>query len=259
MTKQTDRAEAFAALHVKGKPLILFNAWDAGTAAAAAAAGARAIATGSWSVAAAHGFGDGEKLPLDLAIANLERIVAAVDLPVSLDFESGYGRAADAVGANVARVIAAGAVGINLEDQVIGGEGLYPVADQAERVAAAAEAGDKAGVPFFVNARTDLFLKTPAAKHDSALLDQALERAEACAMTGASGFFAPGLVDEGLIGRLCKGCRLPVNLLIFPNIPPNPRLAELGVARISYGPWPYRTMMKSFEEAARDAFASLGG
>jgi 2-methylisocitrate lyase-like PEP mutase family enzyme len=258
MPSQNEKAKALASFHVKGSPLILFNAWDAGTAAAAAKAGARAVATGSWSVAAAHGFGDGESLPLDLAVASLERIVAAVELPVTIDLESGYGRAPESVAVSVARVIAAGAVGFNLEDQVIGGEGLYAVADQAARVAAAREACRRAGVEAWLNARTDLFLKAPAASHDGKLLDQALERAAAYAKAGASGFFAPGLVDEGLIGRLCESSPLPVNLLIFPNIPPNRRLAELGVARISYGPWPYRTMMKSFEDAARDAHGSLG-
>jgi 2-methylisocitrate lyase-like PEP mutase family enzyme len=125
MTSQNDRAETFRRLHVKGSPLVLFNAWDAGSAQAVARGGAAAIATGSWSVAGAHGFGDGEKLPLDLVIDNIARVVAAVDLPVSLDFEGGYARAPRELSANLARVIGAGAVGINLEDQVIGGEGFY--------------------------------------------------------------------------------------------------------------------------------------
>src|SRR5438045_1994930 len=87
---QAEKARAFAALHVPGNPVILFNAWDAGSAKAVADAGAKAIATGSWSVAAAHGFFDAEGLPLDLAIANAARVAAAVQLPVTLDFEGGY-------------------------------------------------------------------------------------------------------------------------------------------------------------------------
>ena len=140
MATQSERAETFASLHVKGRPVVLFNIWDAGSAQAVARTGATALATGSWPVAAAHGAGDGEHLSLDLALANLERIVAAVDLPVSLDFESGYGRTADQVAANAGRVVTAGAVGINLEDRIIGEDGLYASPDHAARVAGAVQA-----------------------------------------------------------------------------------------------------------------------
>lgn len=253
MTSRNDRARAFAALHVKGDPLVLYNAWDAGSAQAVARGGAKAIATGSWSVAGAHGFGDGEKLPLDLVVANLERMVAAVDLPVSLDFEGGYARAAVEVGRNVARVLAAGAVGINLEDQAIGGEGLVSRGEQAARIAAARRAADTTGA--FVNARCDHFLKTKGAEHDDALLARVIERAAVYADAGAHGFFAPGLVDERLIGLLCEKVALPVNVLVFPATPPRTRLAELGVARISHGPGPWRRAMQALEEAAREAQA----
>ncbi|HEY8051463.1 MAG TPA: isocitrate lyase/phosphoenolpyruvate mutase family protein, partial [Steroidobacteraceae bacterium] len=110
------RAEAFRALHVAGRPLVLFNVWDAGSAKAVAAAGASAIATGSWSVAAANGFTDGEQIPLDMALENLRRIVAATVLPVTVDLESGYGKSAVEVGRTIGRAIEAGAVGCNLED-----------------------------------------------------------------------------------------------------------------------------------------------
>jgi 2-methylisocitrate lyase-like PEP mutase family enzyme len=85
----SQKASAFAALHVRGTPLIIYNAWDVGSANAVAAAGAKAIGTGSWSVAAAYGFEDGENLPLDRVLDIASRIVRAVDLPVTLEFESG--------------------------------------------------------------------------------------------------------------------------------------------------------------------------
>jgi len=254
MAKQNDRAETFRRLHVKGQPLVLFNAWDAGSAQAVARGGAAAIATGSWSVAGAHGYGDGEKMPIDLVVESIARIAAAVDLPVSLDFEGGYGRAPQDVGANLARVIEAGAIGINIEDQMIGGEGFYSAKEQASRIAACRAIADGAGHPaFFVNARCDMFLKSKAEEHDEAMLDQVLERAAAYAVAGADGFFAPGLVDETLIGKLCEKATLPVNVLVFPATPPAPRLAELGVARISHGPGPWRRAMIALEEAARAA------
>jgi 2-methylisocitrate lyase-like PEP mutase family enzyme len=256
MPAQLERAAAFHRLHVKGNPLVLYNIWDAGTAQAVARAGAQAIATGSWSVAAAHGFADGERLPFELALVNLREIVAAVELPVTIDLEAGYGAAPDAVAASTTKALQAGAIGFNLEDQIIGADTLYSVADQGSRVRAARQAADRAGLPAYINARTDLFLNADPARHDHALVAAALERAVAYAAAGASGFFAPGLIDESLIERLCKACPLPVNILVRPNAPSAKRLAALGVARISYGPGPYRLAMQSIEDAARQAHSS---
>src|SRR5438477_3202215 len=168
----------FAALHVPGNPLVLYNVWDAGSAQAVAKAGAKAIATGSASVAAANGFGDGEEVPMEFALANAGRIVAAVDLPVSVDFEGGYAAEPEAAARNAARLAGIGAVGCNFEDQVVGTDQLYLVADHAARIAAVRHAG---GSDFFINARTDIFLKAPIETHDSAMVDLALERAGAYA------------------------------------------------------------------------------
>src|SRR4051794_12810049 len=126
----------FARLHIAGDPLVLFNAWDAGSAAAVAKSGTKAIATGSASVSMANGFGDGEEVPIDFAIANAARIAGAVDLPVTVDFEGGY--AEDSVGltANGRRLAQTGVIGCNFEDQIVGTDRLYEVADQVRRLAA---------------------------------------------------------------------------------------------------------------------------
>ena len=254
MTDQADRARLFHQLHVPGDPVVLYNVWDAGSARAVATAGAKALATGSWSVAAAHGYEDGEKLPLELVLANLARIVATVDLPVTLDFETGYGATPEAVGEGVARALAHGTIGFNLEDRVIGAKSLRSIPAQSARLRAARRAAEESGVPAFLNARTDLFLKADRAAHNRALLAEALERATAYAGAGADGLFVPGLVDEALIGELCQASPLPINAFVLPQAPPARRLAELGVARISHGPGPYRLAMKTIEDAARAAF-----
>ncbi len=245
------KAETFAALHRRGDPLILFNAWDAGSARVVASAGAEAIATGSWSVAAAHGFDDGEALPLDAALASAARIVAAVGLPVTIDFEGGYGASVAEIGENFARLAETGAVGANFEDQVVGGEGLHAAGIQAERISAARRA---VGEGFFVNARTDLFLQAARDTHES-LIDEAIARARTYAKAGASGFFVPGLADPDLIAGVCAASPLPVNVMKMPGTPTRASLAALGVARISYGPGPYRIAMTALEEAARRVYA----
>ena len=253
---QREYAQQFHALHQRGKPLVLFNCWDAGSAKAVAASGASAIATGSWSVASAHGFDDSEQLPLELVLANLRRIVAAVSLPVTLDFESGYAREASALQANIAAVIAAGAVGINFEDQIVGGSGMYAPDVQAKRIAAVRAAADSHDFPLFINARTDVFLQADAATHNEALLEQVIVRANAYAAAGASGFFAPGLRDLKLIETLCQASPLPVNIMMAPGMCSVAELAAVGVARASYGPFPYRQVMAGLQEAAAAALRS---
>lgn len=241
---------AFTALHIPGDPLVLYNCWDAGSAKAAERAGAPAVASGSWSVAVANGYQDGHDMPVDAMLAVAERIVGAVAVPVSIDFEGGYAVDARATAVNVARLAALGAVGANFEDQVVGGEGLHPTAFQAERIAAVRAA---VGADFFLNARTDLFLKARAESHDKALVDAAIERAHAYADAGANGFFAPGLAEPALVERLTRAVRLPVNLMAFPGCPDRAVWASAGVARISHGPFPYRAALAAYETGAQAA------
>ncbi|HET9811149.1 MAG TPA: isocitrate lyase/phosphoenolpyruvate mutase family protein [Sphingomicrobium sp.] len=246
--------ETFTSLHVPGDPLILYNVWDAGSARAVAVAGAKAIATGSHPVGDASGFGDGQKVPLDFVLENARRVVEAVELAVTVDFESAYAVDPDETGANVAKLKATGAVGCNFEDQVIGGEGLHPLDLQCRRIEAIRKA---VGPDFFINARTDLLLKTQ--EHDSALIDEAIERGRAFADSGASGFFVPRLADPRQVERVVRDVPLPLNLIAFPGAPANRDWANAGVARISYGPFAHRALMKQLEEAARAALSSLNG
>ena len=249
--------EAFAALHVPGDPVILYNVWDAGSAKAVAEAGAKAIATGSHPVGDASGFGDAQQVPLDFVLDNARRVVGAVDLPVTVDFESAYAVDPEEAGANVAKLRATGAVGCNFEDQVIGGAngsgGLHPLDLQRRRVEAIRKA---VGTDFFINARTDLLLKTQV--HDDSLIDEVIERGRAFADAGASGFFVPRLSDVRHVERVVREVPLPLNLIAFPGAPPNRDWANAGAARISYGPFPHKALMKQLEEAAREALNSVG-
>lgn len=254
MTNQSQKAAAFREMHVRGKPLVLLNVWDAGSARAIVAGGGTAIATGSWSVAAANNYADGENLPFELAMDNLRRIVSAVgDVPVTIDIESGYGRTADEVGDSVRRTLDAGAIGCNIEDSLPRDGSLRAIAEQAQRIRAARAAADDRAIPCFINARTDVFFQREV-KHDDAAVDAALARARAYADSGADGLFAPGLVDEGLIARLAAESPLPLNIMVSSGTPPPERLAHCGVARISHGPIPYLQAMKMLEDLARTRY-----
>jgi 2-methylisocitrate lyase-like PEP mutase family enzyme len=251
--EQKRKVETFRNLHIRGNPIVLFNAWDAGSAKAVVAGGAKAIGTSSWSVAAANGFGDGERIPLDLAMNNLRRIVSAVEVPVTVDLESGYGDAPDAVGMTIGMAIEVGAAGCNLEDSFPANGELRKPGDQVDRISCARQVADEANIRFFINARTDVFFRLPREHHDNAILEIAIERARLYAEAGADGLFAPGLVDIDLIRRLADASRLPVNVMVVDETPSVGMLAQNGVARVSYGPRPYLLAMKTLEEAARAA------
>jgi 2-methylisocitrate lyase-like PEP mutase family enzyme len=232
MTRQHDRAAAFHALHVPGTPLVLPNAWDAVSARLVEEAGAAAVATTSAGLVWALGAPDGERVDRDAALAAVGRIARAVTVPVSADIESGYAPDAEGVAGTVRAVLAAGAVGVNIEDAVHGaaaGGPLRGVAEQAERIAAAREAADTAGVPLFVNARIDTFLGGAGG------VDVTLERAAAFRAAGADGIFVPGAVDPGTVTELVAGVDAPLNVMAGPGAPPVAELAALGVARVSTG------------------------
>ncbi|WP_035798927.1 isocitrate lyase/PEP mutase family protein [Kitasatospora mediocidica] len=254
-----DQALALRELHVPGRPLVLANVWDPGTARVVASAGAAALATTSAGVSWALGAPDGEGLGRDRTVELTARVAAAVDLPVTADLEGGYGATPEEVALSVHQVLAAGAVGINLEDGLHGSDPAYPdgtplrtVEDAAARIAAARAAADAAGIPLFINARTDLFLYRvgdPATR-----VEQVLVRAAAYAEAGADGIFVPQAPPEA-IGLLASTLTLPLNVMVGPGSPTVPELAALGVARISAGA---ALALASFDTVRRAAAELFG-
>ncbi|MCY7363816.1 MAG: isocitrate lyase/phosphoenolpyruvate mutase family protein [Frankiaceae bacterium] len=207
--------------------------------------GTAALATASHSIAASHGYPDGEQIPLDLMIAAVGRIAAAVDLPVTADLEAGYGDP----GATISRAIDVGVVGANLEDQ------LTPLVQAARAVEAAVAAGERAGVPFVLNARTDAFLKA-GDKDPAAVLADAVERGRADLDAGASTFFAPGRLDEATVTRLVEALGPQrLNVIGVPGSLPLATLQRLGVARVSYGPWSQNVALTALAALAEDVLA----
>ncbi|MBA4492196.1 isocitrate lyase/phosphoenolpyruvate mutase family protein [Paracoccus sp. S1E-3] len=243
---------SFASLHQPGNPLVLFNIWDAGSARAVAGAGAAALATGSASVAGALGYEDGQTLPFDLLLTVVARIRAVSDLPLSVDFEAGYADTPADMAENAAGLADLGVVGINLEDGLPPAGGIRAAPEQAGLIAAI-----RARTDLFINARTDLFLQNPAGTH-SELIEEALERASTYAEAGADGFFVPGLVDPDLIAAVCRRSPLPVNIMKSPAAPSIGHLARLGVARVSFGPFPWREAMDGLGRAFRDHISRSG-
>jgi 2-methylisocitrate lyase-like PEP mutase family enzyme len=236
MNRDTQRAkaEAFRAMHDRSRILVLPNAWDAMSARVIEEAGARAIATTSAGVAFSVGYPDGEAMPRDEMIAAIARIARVVTIPVSADIESGFAHDAREVAETVRRVIDAGAVGINLEDQIHDGtHSLYDLEVAVQRVRAAREAADSAGVPLVINARTDVYL-LGIGEPDSRF-EHAIRRANAYRKAGADCMFIPTVSQRADIERILPALDGPLNLITVPGIPTIPELERLGVARVSVG------------------------
>src|SRR4051794_22339943 len=226
---QQQYAETFHALHRKGDPLILFNAWDAATAKAIAKT-SPAIATSSGAVASALGYADGENVPLDVVTGLVSRMTAAVSVPVSIDLEAGYGDTPEAAARSATEILKAGAVGINVEDGLSGGRRQLVNPDlHAAKIKAVREAAKDLGVHLFINARTDPFLLKFGSPDEC--MNEAARRAKVYAEAGADGIFVPRLTDLALIEKFVQLTPLPVNILVTPGVPAIPDPAPVGVRR----------------------------
>lgn len=244
MTNSVSNAQLFFDLHIKGNPVIIYNAWDGGSAKTIASCGAKAIATGDHPVGFAHGFGndDFEDFTFEIYLPTIKEIASRIgDLPFSVDISNANNLVGDDLKKRIRTVIDAGAVGINFEDGLTDGGDVLALEDQVKRLQTIRAAADEAGLPLFINARTDLFIHAPQADHE-ALLDAAVLRAEAFEGAGANGFFVPGLLNIELIKKLVSRVQLPINIIRLPGAPSTAELAEAGVARISYGPVPQMAM-----------------
>jgi 2-methylisocitrate lyase-like PEP mutase family enzyme len=234
------RCELLRSLHVPGTPLILPNAWDVASARAVVAAGFPVVATTSGGVAASLGYEDHESAPAEAMLAAAARIAGSVEVPVTVDAEAGYGLTP---GDLVQALFELGAAGCNLEDTDHTAGALADPGRHANRLAAVREAAAARDYGLVVNARIDVFLADRTAPQEG-LLEQAVARARAYRAAGADCVFPIFLVEDDVIAAFVEAVEAPVNILALPQAPPTSRLAELGVARISYGSLPHQRAMQ---------------
>ncbi len=240
-----DTAIELRRLHAAPELLQVVNVWDVASARAVAdLPETRAIATASHSIAATFGYPDGEQIPVDLMLDMVGRIARAVEVPVSADLEAGYGNP----GETIRRAIGEGIVGANLEDA------LKPLAESVAAVEAAVAAADAEGVPFALNARTDVFLRGRDRPRDVNVADT-IERGRAFLEAGATCVFVPGNFGEDIVAELVAGIgERRVSLFGAPDVPAPARLQELGVARLSYGPMTQRVALGALQDLASDLY-----
>lgn len=250
-----DRADRFRSLHQGDEPLRLVNVWDLVSARVAELAGAPALGTSSFAIAVAQGYPDGEHVPWPVVRELVARIVDAVDVPVSVDVEAGRGAAPDAVAATVTDVVDAGGVGINLEDSHPDQPGaLFAVDEQCERLAAARRVADADGVHRFVNARCDVWFGAAVAPEEQ--LAEGRRRVRRYVDAGADGIFLPGLVDVDDLRVMADEAGVPVNVMLWPGVPPVEALRAAGVRRISQGAASFLVALGGLEQTTRSYLAA---
>ena len=244
---QKQKAEKFLSLHKSESMLLLPNIWDPIGARVLEAKGFPAVATASAAISASLGFKDGEKIKFLTHLEIIKRIASSVQIPVTADIESGYASDLPQLKENINLLIDAGAVGINLEDSV-GKEGILRYVDeQAERISAVRETAEKKGIPLVINVRTDCFLRKEEKVLDK-LISEAIKRAEAYIRVGGDCFYPVGVLDLETVKVLRREIKSPINILGSAKSVPLNTLQELGINRVSFGPFIFRSLLKKFSD-----------
>lgn len=256
IVSQMNKAELFLSLHKNNRMLLLPNIWDPIGARILQAKGFPAVATASAAISASLGYKDGEKIKFTTHLDIIRRIVSSVDIPVTADIESGYSSDLSQLKENINLLLDTGVIGINLEDSV-GKEGtLRNIDEQSERISAVREMSEKRGIHLLINARTDVFLSKEN-KPKEKLLPEAIKRAEAYLNAGADCFYPVGVLDLETVKSLRGEIKSPINIIGSAKSVPLITLQEIGINRVSFGPFIFRSLLKKFSDII-DKISNLG-
>jgi len=255
MRAQAEKAEQFRKLHHGPRMLVLANAWDVVSARILEECGHPAIATSSAAVAFSRGYPDGQRIPREEMLDVVARIARAVRVPVTADLEAGYGTTAKDMAETVKAAIEAGAIGMNLEDVTGDDESSHVALPlQAEKIRAIRETAKSLGVPFVLNARTDVYL-IPIGP-EATRFERTVERLRAYRDAGADCLFAPGIYDRETIAKLVKAVPAPINILMQPQCPSLGELEKIGVARVSAGSMLMRAALRVVQRVGKEMLES---
>jgi 2-methylisocitrate lyase-like PEP mutase family enzyme len=234
MLAPSEKAERFRALHRADRLFVLPNAWDVPSARVFEDAGFPAIATSSAGLLVSLGYPDGEGIPRREFLAAIRRIACRLSVPLSADVVAGFGRGPRTTARTVRAVLEAGAIGVNLEDQDPRTERLIPLRRQLAKLRAIREAGEAAGIPVVINARTDALWRGEGGPEER--FREAVRRARAFREAGADCVYPMRLTTAEEIARFLQESPGPLNVMIRPGLPPLEELERLGVRRVSFGP-----------------------
>ena len=249
-SKQQEKAKQFYNLHHSGKLLILPNIWDCLGANLLESLHYPAIATASASVAFTNGYDDGQRISFDSVLALLKKIVSSVSIPVSADIESGFAESDLQLEENTKQLLATGIVGINIEDTDKKTNSILPVETQCEKIKLIKKVSQAVGVPLFINARADVYLRGKDFDSPESKFEEALKRGRAYKAAGADCFYPIAMTRQEDIKRMVEQLQMPVNVITIPGIPELNVLNEIGVARVSLGPSFLKIAIKAMKNLA---------
>lgn len=247
---QKEKAKLFKELHHNGNILVLPNIWDPLGAALLQSLEYPAIATASASVAFANGYDDGEHVPFKDVLTLLSKIAASVNLPVTADIESGYASTQADLQKNIELLLSTGIVGINFEDYDKQTESLFPLEVQCERIGLIRKISEALGLPLFINARTDVYLRGKVFITEEEKLSETIKRGKAYIEAGADCLFPPAMKIKDDLKKLITTLKCPVNVIAIPGIPDFKSLQQIGVARLSLGPGFLKVAIKAMKDVA---------
>ena len=262
-TSQNDKASSFLQLHTEPKLLLLPNIWNPIGARILAGKGYPAIATASAAISASLGYPDGEVISKNTMLHELERICDAVTIPVTADIESGYAKSLSELDETIHEVLNTGAIGINIQDSVEEGGPLRNLDEQCRRIAQIRATADSLNVHLFINARIDAFVSDQFSSADE-IMAVAVRRAQAYADAGADAVYPMGPGDRATVKQLRGRIQLPLNILAAPGAAPLKWLQSMGINRVSFGPYIFRSCRQKFANIADELmelgdYASFGG
>ncbi len=249
LRSQKEKAEVLLSLHTNRKLLVLPNVWNPLSARILEKKGYPAVATASAAISASLGYQDGEKIKRATVIDLTERIARSVDVPVTADIETGYGDSLSELEVTAQQVIESGVVGVNIEDGLAWGGALRSIEDQCRRIATLRQFADRHGVHLVINARTDSFVSSSFTNKEEAV-EEAVARAKAFSEAGADCFYPIGPGDEATVRLLRDRIESPINILVSPTAAPLSVMQDIGVNRVSFGPFIFRSCVRKFKDIA---------
>lgn len=252
-TPQAEKAKIFLKLHYGHNLLILPNIWDPIGARILESKGYPAVATASSAISASLGYEDGEKIKLSTHTEIIERIVRSVNIPVSADIESGYSSSISGLKESLGKIINTGIAGINIEDSIVEGETIRPIDEQCERITLIREISTSFEIHLVINARIDLFL-TNLTITEEEKINETIKRAEAYRKCGADCIYVIGNLNLETLIQLRKEITIPINVLVTDKSESLRTLKKIGINRVSFGPYIFRSCMKKFVQVIDELY-----
>lgn len=257
MNEQAKKAQTLLSLHTNGQLLILPNVWNPIGARMLEAKGFPAVATASAAIAESLGYADGEQIKVETMLEAVGRIARGVNVPVTADFEAGYSDTLEGLQENISHLLDTGAVGINFEDSFDDSSRLRPIPEQVERIKAVREAADRKGIHLVINARADSFF-AEGFSSDEERIEDVITRSNAYIQAGADCTYPVGRGDKETVKILRQRISAPINVLASAKTASLKELQEIGINRVSFGPYIFRSLLAK-AAAMYDEVQKLGG